>query len=139
MQGAAGHRRLVFATLVALLTLGVGGVARAHVEVHVHPASDFPSSSSEASADSPLPERWCGDLQSAADTRYEFGSTTLPKIKVVVAAAGEDPLDRRLIDWAQRHARVAVAHVRDESGGRKTLRFDLGTRCGPGYLDLMTV
>jgi len=90
-----------------------------------------------AQADDGLPERWCG---SSTTSDLAGAGATRPQLKVVYAHAAGQP-DRFAL-W-QHDLQTATSLVQrflsSQTGGRKALRFDMGTSCGTEYVDLMTV
>jgi len=90
-----------------------------------------------ADGDDGLPDSWCGS-QTASD-RVGTGATR-PQIKVVYAHAADRP-DRfgRWGDDLQASASLVQRFLSSQTGGRKALRFDVGTSCGERFLDLMAV
>jgi hypothetical protein len=85
------------------------------------------------------PEPWCGSRRTADDRRHAaFGAA--PTIKVVYAhPAGRPDRLRHFAPVLQATAAAVARYVADASGRRKTVRFDLGTRCGPRLLDVQSV
>lgn len=84
-----------------------------------------------------LASSWCGDRRRAEDGTMP---TTGPAIKVVYTRPTDLP-DRfaQYADLIQDDVRTAFEYVAGASGGRRTLRFDVGTRCGASYVDITTV
>ena len=76
-----------------------------------------------------MPLDWCNPGQP--------GSADGRKI-VVIYATPRDRDERFDLIAAKLQSSVAAAsrYVAAESGGRKTLRFDVGNKCGPGYLNI---
>lgn len=86
-----------------------------------------------------LPSSWCGDA-AARDQNVNSRTPTAPSVKLVYAY----PADREnrtdlFAGLMQRAAREIDLFMARESGGRKTIRFDLGSTCGWGYLDIASV
>lgn len=92
-----------------------------------------PSSERMAAAD------WCGDEKASDDTLHETGPLDAHKIRAIEAV----PADRVPSHDTRVAIQRAVATLSDylalESGRRRSLRFDMGTRCGPRYLDILTI
>ena len=94
-------------------------------------------STAEAQSDADgLPVKWCGDETGSnlAD------SSTKPQFKVVYAFAADRP--DRFAGWVNAlQANVAIVDrfLSANDGGTKAIRFDMGTRCGPQYVDVQTV
>jgi len=89
-----------------------------------------------ANAVAGLPETWCGTPTMRDDTAHAtYG--TLPSIKLVYAYAADRP--NRFAEFAnaiQADVSLLGRLVAEESGMTKTIRFDLGTDCGPAYADV---
>ncbi len=83
-----------------------------------------------------LPTTWCGD-----EIRSDYpNTTTKPAFKVVYAFASDRP--NRFTGWMHAlQANVAIVErfLSAQSGGTKALRIDMGTRCGPQYVDIQVV
>jgi hypothetical protein len=95
-----------------------------------------------AAADTPaaLPYAWCGDERTSDDTAHAALPADSPRFKLVYA----HPADRadRFAAWRDAlQANVALVQrfLAAQSGGGKALRFDMGTRCGPQYVDVQVV
>jgi hypothetical protein len=87
-----------------------------------------------------LPTTWCGDETSANDTADAATPAAKAQFKVVYAFAADRP--DRFSGWASAlQANVAVVErfLSAQDGGTKAIRFDMGTRCGPQYVDIQTV
>ena len=68
------------------------------------------------------------------------GGTTKPHFKVVYAFAADRP--NRFDGWKDAlQANVAIVQrfLSAQDGGTKALRIDMGTRCGPQYVDIQVV
>ena len=84
-----------------------------------------------------LPSTWCGEVRSTDDARHER-DTGGPRYHAVYMV----PSDRRqrlrkLASTLQRDAMQASALLERKYG--RAIRFDMGTRCGPQYLDISVV
>jgi hypothetical protein len=83
-----------------------------------------------------LPIAWCGD-----EIRSDYpNTTTKPAFKIVYAYAADRP--NRFTGWMHAlQANVAIVErfLSSQSGGTKALRIDMGTRCGPQYVDIQVV
>src|SRR5215468_10588576 len=94
-------------------------------------------STAEAQSDADgLPVKWCGDETGGnnADT------TAKAQFKVVYAYAADRP--DRFSGWVNAlQANVAIVErfLSANDGGTKAIRFDMGTSCGPQYVDVQTV
>jgi hypothetical protein len=102
-------------------------------------ALSLPGALAESAAPQRLAGSWCGDVTGGDDSANETGSRTAAKIKVIEAV----PSDHTSSPGARNAIQSAVGRMVDqiarESGGRRSLRFDLGTRCGPEYVDILTM
>lgn len=84
----------------------------------------------------PLPATWCGtpSVDAASDVQYRLSNA--PDIKPIYAHAADRP-DQ--FSTYQDTLQGAIGLMRDKvaeaSADTKTLRFDLGTSCGPNYVD----
>jgi hypothetical protein len=143
--------RRVIGVLFALLVLAPAQAAAHGVSVHGDPAAALPDSlitrpvaQAELSGSvavylerfGGLPEAWCG-TETTEDTP---GGTDDPHFKVVYAyAAGQPNRFADLDDKLQASVSLLSRYVAGQSGGAKTLRFDMGTGCGAQYADIETV
>jgi hypothetical protein len=168
MSSRIGVRRAAFAAVAALLAvLALAPAALAHaggadeVDVpHGDPRSGLPDAlvtetvaRAEMGAIEPatlaattpgLPESWCGDPDPTADnTANAVVPSTTAHFKLVYAHASDQA--NRFADWSNRlqaTASLLDRYVATASGGRKTLRWDVGTSCAlnPGqYVDIQVV
>ena len=131
--------------VAVLVVLAVGGLAASAAGAgitHFDPPPRFAQPLVDPAASrSPgpsLPDKWCGTVRSTDDVDHQHGPDQ-PRIKFGLAMMVGQELDPRWLGIAQKHARLIHDHVLAESGGRKSIRFDLGTDCGPGYLDIAVV
>ena len=85
-----------------------------------------------------LPGAWCGTQRNTDDAAH--ASTAGARIKVVYAYAYDQPnrFDSYK-DMIQSDVAAVSQWVAGASGGTRTLRFDMGTSCGPDYVDIATV
>src|SRR3954469_15133916 len=87
-----------------------------------------------------LPSAWGGDETTGDDTAHAATPPGQPQFKVVYAYAADRP--DRFAGWKDAlQANVAVIDrfLSAQDGGTKALRFDMGTRCGPQYVDIQVV
>jgi hypothetical protein len=96
----------------------------------------------QAQADGPdgLPATWCGDQLASDDSTNAVYGPELAQFKIVYAYPADRP--NRFAGWADAlQADVAVTgrFLSAQDGGTKSIRFDMGTRCGPQYVDIQTV
>ncbi|HEY6691534.1 MAG TPA: hypothetical protein VI006_01710 [Solirubrobacteraceae bacterium] len=156
------RRRSLIALLCALAAvLAVpAGAAAQSIEAHGDPAAELPDDlitrpvlqdrwsslqpglGTDNERSGGLPETWCGDELAATsdDTVDQFSSPTGPQFKLVYAYAS-DQTDRfaQVADKLQASVSLLTRYMAGQSGGAKTVRFDLGTSCGPQYADIQTV
>ncbi|HEX2084830.1 MAG TPA: hypothetical protein VHF89_04040 [Solirubrobacteraceae bacterium] len=87
-----------------------------------------------------LPETWCGSPTTVDDTANAVYAQNAAQLKLVYAYASDQPnrfdqLDDRL----QANVSLLSRYLAGQSGGEKTLRWDMGTSCGPQYADIQVV
>jgi hypothetical protein len=87
-----------------------------------------------------LPVTWCGSETTTDNTADAAFDKTLPQFKVIYAY----PADRtdRFDQWKdalQANLSLIEQFVSSQPGSTRAPRFDLGTACGPYYLDIQTV
>jgi hypothetical protein len=138
----------VLLALPALALATAGTPKRSDVSVHrdtrgelqdVDLAGVVATAQADTNADG-LPTTWCGDELTTNDTAHAATPAGAAQFKVVYAYAADRP--DRFAGWANAlQANVAVIErfLSAEDGGKKALRFDMGTRCGPQYVDIQTV
>src|SRR3954454_1374623 len=87
-----------------------------------------------------LPTAWCGDETGSDDTAPAATRASQPQFKVVYAFAADRP-DRFAYwkDALQANVAVIERFLSAQDGGTKALRFDMGTRCGPQFVDIQVV
>ncbi len=95
-----------------------------------------------------LEETWCGDTPPALDpgtgTPDDVANAVhppaTPQFKVVYAYAS-DRTSRfdQLADRLQANVSLLSRFIAGQSGGTKTIRFDMGTSCGAGNVDIQVV
>jgi hypothetical protein len=121
---------------------------------HTDPVSAFagvpaPAAQRGPTAASPPPPvsttlapTWCGDSggRTTDDVDHESGNRGDAKIRVVYAYTS-DQANRfaAFANMIQGDVKGMVEKIGGESGGTKGVRFDLGTACGPQYVDITTV
>jgi hypothetical protein len=101
---------------------------------------DVAATAAAAAAPDALPYAWCGDERTTDNVVNAALPADSPRFKIVYA----HPADRvdRFPQWRDAiQANVALVQrfLASQSGGRKALRFDMGTRCGPQYVDIQVV
>jgi hypothetical protein len=90
--------------------------------------------------DEGLPVTWCGDALTTDDTANAAYDPAAHQLKIVYAHASDTA--SRFTGWAdalQADVSLIGRFMGAQSGGRRTLQFDMGTRCGPEYVDLQVV
>jgi hypothetical protein len=87
-----------------------------------------------------LPTTWCGTERTTDDIVNAAQLSDEPFYKVVYAYAADQP--DRFDTWKnQLQANVSLIgqFMSQQDGATKAPRFDMGTSCGPQYLDIQTV
>jgi hypothetical protein len=88
---------------------------------------------------SALAQRWCG-TEKASDFKPGWFPQARPQIKVVYAYATDQKFKfHSFSHLIQGHIKRALEMVGDESKGRRSIAIDLGTECGPRYVDIASV
>ena len=81
---------------------------------------------------------WCGVEQATDDTTHQ--AHTGPRVKVIYAYPSDRPNRfATMRDLIQGDARDMSDMLLGASGQTKTLRFDVGTKCGAGYVDILSI
>jgi hypothetical protein len=135
----------LLAVPLALLTSAVAAApAAAHLVTHRDTRSDLAVTvaATAAAADLPgaLPYRWCGDELTRDDSVHAALPPDTPQFKFVYAHPADRP--DNFGAWSQAlQANVALVQrfLAAQTGGAKALRIDMGTRCGPQYVDVQAV
>lgn len=81
---------------------------------------------------------WCGDELTQDDVANQ--ATTEPRIKIIYAYASDQA--SRFGQYSgviQSHVKTVSRTVAAASGEQKSLRFDMGTRCGPNHVDILSL
>jgi hypothetical protein len=85
-----------------------------------------------------LPATWCGTERSTDDSAHSSFSGS--RFKVVYAYASDQPNRFAAYrDLIQDDVATVREWVIAASGGRKSIRFDTGTDCGPDYVDIAVI
>src|SRR4051794_8967396 len=104
--------------------------------------ADVDIAATAAAADAPdaLPYGWCGDERTTDDTANAAQVPDAPRFKLVYVHAA-DRADRFAAwrDALQANVALVQRYLAAQTGGTKALRFDMGTRCGPKYVDLQVL
>jgi hypothetical protein len=150
------------AAVTVLLVLGLAPMARAHggqaetdaggvthrdtpaelagADINHALATGRLTSRSTAALPQYLPTTWCGSRHTADDTSDAAFPLSAAQIKVVYAyAAGQPNRSALWSDSLQGDASNIEQYLALQSGGRQALRFDMGTECGPQYVDIQVV
>jgi len=87
-----------------------------------------------------LPTTWCGTRLTSNDTAHAAFPATQKQIKVVYAyALGAADKSAQWRDALQANVSRIEQFLTLQTGGRRALRFDMGTECGPQYVDIQVV
>jgi len=87
-----------------------------------------------------LPTTWCGTRREDNDVANAAFPATAAQIKVVYAyALGETDRSAAWSDSLQADVSRIEQYLALQSGGRRGLRFDMGTNCGTQYVDVEVV
>jgi hypothetical protein len=87
-----------------------------------------------------LPATWCGVERTDDDVANAAFPSTSARIKVVYAHAADQP--DRFANWSdalQGTVGNVERYLAGQTGGLRALRFDMGTSCGPQYVDIQVV
>ena len=140
MKGQGTFSRTLIAVVGGALLLAAPAAASHEPAITpLDPAALGDLAAAPATADQRLAETWCGERRTTDDTTNETGSRRDPKIKVIHALPADVAHDPAYPDTIQSDIRNALGHLAAESGDTKSLRFDLGTSCGPAYVDIQTI
>ncbi|MGZ4271293.1 MAG: hypothetical protein ACXVSX_19035 [Solirubrobacteraceae bacterium] len=86
------------------------------------------------------PTTWCGSRLTADDSEYAAFSPSQRQIKVVYAyATGQQDRSAQWSDALQANVSNIEQYLAVQTGGARALRFDMGTECGPQYVDIQVV
>jgi len=91
-------------------------------------------------AASGLTGTWCGTATTSDYTASPAFAPSLPQFKVIYAYPSDRP--NRFSQWKdslQADLSLILQFVSSQPGSAKAPRFDMGTSCGPEYLDIQTV
>jgi hypothetical protein len=87
-----------------------------------------------------LPEEWCGEERTSDDTANATFELSQPQFKVVYAYPSDRPNNfAAWQDAIQANVSLIGRFMGAQSGGRRTPRIDMGTSCGPDYVDVQVV
>ena len=101
---------------------------------------DVAATAAAAAAPGALPYAWCGVERTTDDAAHAALPASSPRFKLVYA----HPADRanRFAQWRDAlQANIALVQrfLASQSGGAKALRVDMGTSCGPQFVDVQVV
>jgi hypothetical protein len=86
------------------------------------------------------PTTWCGTERTTDDVTNAAFPASAPQTKIVYAYASDRP--NGFTQWRDA-IQGSVSHIQEflaeQSGGRRALRFDMGTSCGRDYVDIQVV
>jgi hypothetical protein len=86
------------------------------------------------------PTAWCGTRLTTDNTEYSAFPATQRQIKVVYAyASGEQDRSAHWSDALQANVSNIEQYLALQAGSSRALRFDMGTECGPQYVDIQVV
>jgi hypothetical protein len=93
-----------------------------------------------ATGEQPLPTTWCGGERSTDDTADSVLTSGQAYYKLVYAYAVDQP-DRfaKWQDVLQADVSLIGQYMGLQDGSTKAPRFDMGTSCGPQYVDMQAV
>jgi hypothetical protein len=101
---------------------------------------DVAATAAAAAAPDALPYAWCGDERASDNIANAAQPADSPRFKIVYAHPADRP--NRFGGWRDAiQANVALVQrfLASQSGGKKALRFDMGTRCGRQFVDVQVV
>jgi hypothetical protein len=87
-----------------------------------------------------IPTTWCGQETAVDNVANAATPIAKPQFKLVYAYAADRP--NRFAGWRdalQANMAVVQRFLAAQSGGTKGLRLDMGTSCGPKYVDIQSV
>jgi hypothetical protein len=131
---------LLLASAPGAAAHGVGGVITHRDTRDELALVDVAATAAAADAPDALPYQWCGDPRTSDDSAHAALPASSPRFKLVYAHPADRP--DRFAAWRDAlQANVALVQrfMAAQSGGAKALRIDMGTRCGPRYVDLQVV
>jgi hypothetical protein len=101
---------------------------------------DVAATAAAAAAPDALPYQWCGEHRTTEDNAHDALPASSPRFKLVYAHPADRP-DRfdQWRDALQGNVALIQRFLAAQTGGAKALRIDMGTSCGPQYVDLQVV
>jgi hypothetical protein len=86
------------------------------------------------------PTSWCGTRLTTDDSEFAAFPAAQRQIKVVYAyASGQQDRSAQWSDALQANVSNIEQYLAVQTGGTRALRFDMGTECGPQYVDIQVV
>ena len=101
---------------------------------------DVAATAAAAAVPDALPYEWCGEARTTDDTAHAALPASSPRFKLVYAHPADRP--DRFDGWRnalQGNVALIQRFLASQSGGAKALRVDMGTSCGPQYVDIQVV
>jgi hypothetical protein len=145
-MGKAAGKSVALALLAAGLIAAPTTQARRHAAIthvdraaHGARAAARPRATAAVAGRSMLPAQWCGNPRALGDP----GALAVPgaaSVQLVYAYPADAP-NRvgQVADMLQGNVSIIDRFIASESGGRKTVRFAMGTSCGPQYADIVVL
>ena len=87
-----------------------------------------------------IPTAWCGEDRTTDNTANAVFPASKAQFKVVYAFAADR--QNRFAGWRdaiQANTAIVQRFLSAQGGGTKAIRFDMGTSCGPQYVDIQIV
>ncbi len=106
----------------------------------VNLAAAVANAQAQSGGEDGLGQAWCGDALTSDDTAHAAYPVDRAQVKVVYAHAADRP--NQFAGWAdaiQTDVAIVQRFLSAQGGGTKAIRFDMGTRCGPEYVDIQSV
>jgi hypothetical protein len=101
---------------------------------------DVAATAATAAVPDALPYDWCGEARTTDDTAHDALPASSPRFKLVYAHPADRP--DRFDGWRdalQGNVALIQRFLASQSGGAKALRVDMGTSCGPQFVDIQVV
>ena len=101
---------------------------------------DVAATAAAAAVPDALPYEWCGDARTTDDSAHATLPASSPRFKLVYAHPADRP--DRFDGWRdalQGNVALIQRFLASQSGGAKALRVDMGTSCGPQFVDIQVV
>ena len=101
---------------------------------------DVAATAAAAAAPGALPYEWCGEARTTDDLAHDALPASSPRFKLVYAHPADRP--DRFDGWRnaiQGNVALIQRFLASQSGGAKAARIDMGTSCGPQFVDIQVV